>query len=68
METYILRENVLSDQAFLLDVANYTSNKLITYRTSILGIGKVFRLKLQFISKGSYKIQQFGIIYKERRV
>ena len=66
--SHVIRENVLSDQAFLLDVANYTSNKLITYRTSILGVGKVFRLKLQFISKGSYKIQQFGIIYKERRV
>jgi len=66
--SHVLRENALSDQAFVLDVANYTSNKLITYRTSILGVGKVFRLKLQFISKGSYKIQQFGIIYKERRV
>lgn len=66
--SHVIRENVLSDQAFLLDVANYTSNKLITYRTSILGVGKVFRLKLQFISKGTYKIQQFGIIYKERRV
>ena len=66
--SHAMRENVLSDQAFVLNVANYTSNKLITYRTSILGVGKVFRLKLQFISKGSYKIQQFGIIYKERRV
>lgn len=66
--SHVIRENVLSDQAFLLDVASYTSNKLITYRTSILGVGKVFRLKLQFISKGTYKIQQFGIIYKERRV
>lgn len=52
----------------LMDFGEYTSSKLITYRTSILGLGKVFRLKLQFISKGSYKIQSFGIVYKERRL
>lgn len=64
----MIRNNVSTEQGFAFDIADYTSNKMLTYRTSILNMGKVFRMKIQFISKGTYKIQQFGIIYKERRV
>jgi hypothetical protein len=52
----------------LFDFKEFLSNRLITYKTSILGTGKVFRLRMQFISKGRYKIQEFGIIYRERSV
>ena len=52
----------------LFDFKEFLSNRLITYKTSILGTGKVFRLRMQFISKGIYKIQEFGIIYRERSV
>jgi hypothetical protein len=65
---YSLTNNLFENNNMLMDFSNYTSSKLLTHRTSILGLGKVFRIKLQFISKGSYKLQIFGIIYKERRV
>lgn len=65
---YALNHNLFEENNLLMDFEGYTSSKLLTYRTSILGLGKVFRLKLQFISKGSYKIQSFGIVYKERRL
>jgi len=65
---YSLTNNLFENNNMLMDFSEYTSSKLLTHRTSILGLGKVFRLKLQFISKGLYKLQNFGIIYKERRV
>ena len=65
---YSLTNNLFENNNILMDFSDYTSSKLLTHRTSILGLGKVFRLKLQFISKGLYKLQNFGIIYKERRV
>ena len=65
---YSLTNNLFENNNILMDFSQYTSSKLLTHRTSILGYGKVFRIKLQFISKGSYKVQHFGIIYKERRI
>lgn len=65
---YSLTNNLFETNNILMDFSQYTSSKLLTHRTSILGLGKVFRIKLQFISKGLYKLQNFGIIYKERRV
>jgi hypothetical protein len=65
---YSLTNKLFEDNNILLDFSDYNSSKLLTHRTSILGMGKVFRIKMQFVSKGKYKVQQFGIIYKERRV
>lgn len=65
---YSLTNNLFENNNMLMDFSGYSSSKLLTHRTSVLGLGKVFRLKLQFISKGLYKLQNFGIIYKERRV
>jgi hypothetical protein len=65
---YSLTNNLFETNNVLMDFSQYTSSKLLTHRTSILGLGKVFRIKLQFISKGLYKLQNFGIIYKERRI
>ncbi len=63
-----INHNIFEERNLLMDFGDYTSSKLLTHRTSILGLGKVLRLRLQFISKGKYKVQSFGIIYKERRV
>ena len=52
----------------LLRTETLNSNKLIEYNSSILGMGKVIRIRLQFISKGCYKLQSFGVTYKERRL
>jgi alpha-tubulin suppressor-like RCC1 family protein len=65
---YSLTNQLFENNNLLLDFSEYSSSKLLTHRTSILGMGKIFRLKLQFVSKGKYKVQDFGIIYKERRV
>lgn len=65
---YALNNNLFEEQNLLMDFSAHTSNKIITHKASILGMGKVFRLKMQFISKGAYKIQNYGIIYKERRI
>lgn len=65
---YTLTNNLFENNNVLMDFSQFTSSKLLTHRTSILGLGKVFRLKLQFVSKGLYKLQHFGIIYKERRI
>lgn len=65
--TYALEQGLFENN-ILLDFSGYTSSKLLTHKTSVLGMGKVFRLKLQFISKGVFKIQSFGVVYKERRV
>jgi hypothetical protein len=65
---YSLTNNLFENNNVLMDFSAFTSSKLLTHRTSILGLGKVFRFKLQFISKGLYKLQHFGIIYKERRI
>lgn len=59
---------LVNNEHALFDFSDYQSNKLLTHKGQILGLGKAFRMKMQFISKGSYKIQDFGIVYKERRV
>lgn len=66
--TYALNNNLLDVSNTLMDFSDFNSNKLITRRASIRNVGKVIRLKMQFISKGAYKIQTFGIVFKERRV
>lgn len=63
-----LNNNLFEERNLVLDFSKQTSSKMLTHRTSILGLGKVLRLRFQFVSKGAYKIQHFGIIYKERRV
>lgn len=64
----LLSNDVFEEDNILFDFEKYVSSMLITHKSSILGMGKVIRLKLQFISKGKYKLQSFGIVYKERRI
>lgn len=59
---------LVNNEHALFDFSDYQSNKLLTHKGQILGLGKAFRMKMHFVSKGNYKIQDFGIVYKERRV
>lgn len=52
----------------LLKTETINSSRLIEYNSNVLGMGKSLRIKLQLISTGKYKLQSFGIVYKERRV
>jgi hypothetical protein len=52
----------------LLKTETLNSSRLIEYNSSILGVGKVVRIRMQLISKGKYKLQSYGITYKERRL
>ena len=65
---YALDQGLFENNNMLMDFSNYTSSKLLTHRSSILGMGNVMRIKLRFVSKGLYKVQSFGIVYKERRI
>lgn len=65
---YLHDDNNFFKQHSLLKTETLNSSKLIEYNSSILSMGKVVRLRLQFISKGRYKLQSFGIVYKERHV
>ncbi len=60
--------NISNGANMLMDFSGFNSNKLITHRSSILGMSKVIRVRLQFKSKGVYKIQNFGFVFKERRI
>jgi hypothetical protein len=69
LNSYYLHSDVdFYERNSLLKTETLNSSRLIEYNSSILGVGKVVRLRLQFISKGKYKLQSFGIVYKERRV
>lgn len=60
--------NFLEDNSALFNFLDYNSNKVITHRSSIVSKGKAIRTKMYFTSKGRYKIQGYGLIYKEHTV
>ena len=59
---------LLEDNTALFDFSAYTSNKLLEYKTGLLGSGKNIRIRISLQSQGLYKIRGYGIIYKEHRV
>ena len=61
-------EDQLIDNTALFSFIDYTSNKIITHKTNIVSKGKTIRIKMKYKSKGKYKIQGFGLIYKEHTV
>lgn len=65
---YLHHDADFYNQNSLLRTETLNSSRLLEYNSSILGVGKVIRIKIQFISKGKYKLQSFGIVYKERRI
>ena len=69
LNSYYLHEDAdFYNRNSLLKTETLNSSRLIEYNSSILGLGKVIRIRLQFIAKGKYKLQSFGIVYKERRI
>ena len=60
--------NLIESNTLLFNFTDYTSNKFITHKSNITSRGKTIRTKLYFSSKGKYKIQGFGLIYKEHTV
>lgn len=63
-----LNEERFENNNLLFDFKDYNSSAIITHKSSIIGNGKTLRLKFQFVSRGKYKLQGFGIVYKERRI
>lgn len=68
IQEYLLHNPSLAQGNIIFNFKNIVSSKILTHRSSILGMGNVFRAKMLFTSKGKYKIQSYGIVYKERRV
>lgn len=69
LNSYYLHEDAeFFERNALLNTETLNSSRLIEYKSSILGLGKVVRIRMQFIAKGKYKLQSFGITYKERRL
>lgn len=58
----------LVNNTALFNFMDYSSNKIITHKTNIISRGKTIRIKMNFNSKGKYKIQGYGLIYKEHTV
>lgn len=58
----------LIEQTALFIFSDYSSNKVITHRSSIISRGKSIKVRMHFKAKGKYKIQGFGLIYKEHTV
>lgn len=64
----IKNTNDILKQNALFDFSLFTSNKMLTYYTNIPCLGKQFRLRLRFNSKGVYKLQSYGITFKEHQI
>jgi len=56
------------DQNMLFDFEDAIAGKRMVHKAYVPGKSKTLRLKLNFVSKGMYKLEGFGIVYKERRV
>ena len=61
-------QNLLDQNTALFNFLDYSSNKIITQKNNIVCKGKTIRFILYFDSKGKYKVQGYGIIYKEHTV
>lgn len=61
-------EDVLSDTVVLFNLSDFTSNKIITHYTSIPCLGKFFRARFRFSTKGSFKFLGYGLVFKEHQI
>lgn len=61
-------ENVLSDTSILFNLSDFTSNKIITHYTSIPCLGKFFRARFRFSTKGYFKLLGYGLVFKEHQI
>ena len=60
--------NDILKQNALFDFSLFASNKMLTHYTNIPCLGKQFRLRLRLNSKGVYKLQSYGITFKEHQI
>lgn len=59
---------LMSNNNALFDFSEFNSSKILTHKVSIISRGKHIRNKLCFKSEGKFKIQGYGLIYKEHTV
>lgn len=71
-DTLVVRDTTnvvqLIEQTALFNFSDYSSNKVITHKSNIISRGKTIRAKMNFSSKGKYKIQGYGLVYKEHSI
>ena len=60
--------DLLNDNTALFNFNSITANKIITHNTSIPSQGKHIRARLLFKTQGKFKLQGFGVIYKEHHI
>ena len=60
--------DLLNDNTALFNFNSITANKIITHNTSIPSQGKHIRVRLLFKTQGKFKLQGFGVIYKEHHI
>lgn len=61
-------EDVLSEAFILFNLSDFTSNKIITHYTNISCLGKFFRARFRFSTKGSFKFLGYGLVFKEHQI
>lgn len=66
--TEVNKVTQLIENTALFNFMDYSSNKIITHKSNIISKGKTIRIRMNFSSKGKYKIQGYGLIYKEHTV
>ena len=59
---------LLEYNTVLFDFTDFNSNKILSHISTIPSIGKNIEVQMRFKAKGSYKLQSFGLIYKEHSV
>ena len=67
-ETIVSTAELLENDTVLFHFADYNSNKIITHSCGIPSLGKNIEFQIRFKSLGKYKLQGFGLIYKEHSV
>lgn len=60
--------DLLEDNTLLFHFNEDSLNKIITHRSNIVSVGKTIRLKTTFESAGRFKLNGYGLIYKEHQI
>ena len=60
--------DLLEHNTLLFHFTEDSLNKIITHRSNIVSVGKTIRLKTTFESAGRFKLNGYGLIYKEHQI
>lgn len=60
--------DLLNDNTALFNFTSINANKIITHTTSISSQGKHIRVRFIFKTQGKFKLQGFGLVYKEHYI